>query len=59
MTQTTSARVVFDFTHAFSERLKLVNNFSCAYEVEPNFGLGAFNCNAQRPILLWLQQLRR
>lgn len=36
-----SARVVFDFTHAFSERLKLTNNFYLSYEVEPNFGLGA------------------
>ncbi len=36
-----SARLVFDVSHAFSERLKLVDNFYISYEVEPNFGLGA------------------
>lgn len=36
-----SARAVFNVSHAFSERLKVTNNFYLTYEVEPNFGLGA------------------
>jgi len=36
-----SARASFNVSHAFSERLKLTNNFYLTYEVEPNFGTGA------------------
>lgn len=36
-----NARVSFDIVHNASKRLKLVNNFYLAYEVEPDYAIGA------------------
>lgn len=35
-----NARVTVNFSHAFSPRLRLGNNFYIAYEIEPNYGIG-------------------
>lgn len=36
-----TARVMFNISHALSERMKLSDSFFATYEIEPNFGVGA------------------
>lgn len=36
-----NARVTFDVEHAFSRRLSMNNNFYFAYEIEPDYSIGA------------------
>lgn len=36
-----NARVTFDLEHAFSRRLSVKNNFYFAYEIEPDYSIGA------------------
>jgi opacity protein-like surface antigen len=35
-----NTRIAVNFSHAFSPRFKLGNNFYIAYEIEPNYGIG-------------------